>query len=182
MRWRLLGTNVMQPEHQAFICPIDLNQQCGIGKESALMAAVRGGFVAIVSSLLRNGINPNILNASAIDEIDSEESSCNLVLLEAVRQKSWILTELLLRFGTKDINSGAIKLSIGIADDRFLHSLLSRECHIDLEHKLNDKDLLSDGNLGRTIPSYCNSYRNLFPSHPTVINWNFINCQLSELK
>lgn len=62
------------------------------------MAAVRGDFVAIVSSLLRNGINPNILNSSAIDEIDSEESNYNLVLLEAVRQKSWILTELLLRF------------------------------------------------------------------------------------
>lgn len=100
MRWRLIGTNVMQPELQAYICPIDLNQQCGIGKESALMAAVRGGFVTIVSSLLRNGINPNILNASAIEEIDSEESNCNLVLLEAVRQKSWILTELLLRYVT----------------------------------------------------------------------------------
>lgn len=98
LRWRLLGTNVTQPQIQAYICPIDLNQQCGIGKESALMAAVRGGFVNIVKSLLRNGINPNILNASAIEEMDSEESNCNLVLLEAVRQKSWILTELLLRF------------------------------------------------------------------------------------
>lgn len=206
LRWRLLGTNVTQPQIQAYICPIDLNQQCGIGKESALMAAVRGGFVTIVLSLLRSGINPNILNASAIEEMDSEESNCNLVLLEAVRQKSWILTELLLRFvlapehqmvhlfsnitfsifchrfGTKDINSGAIKLSIGAADDKFMKSLLSRECHIDVEHKLNDKDLLADGNLGQTTPSYCNTYRNLFPTHPTVINWNFANCQLPELR
>lgn len=86
------------------------------------------------------------------------------------------------RFGAKDLNSGAIKFSIAAADQSLISSLLARECHVDTEYKLNDKDLLLDGNLGETVPSFCNSYRNLFPTNPTVINWNFRNCQLSQIK
>lgn len=147
------------------------------------MAAVRGGFVSIVSLLLRNGINPNIISQNPLEEIEGEEINCNLVLLESVRQRHRLMTELLLRFGTKDTNSGAIRSAISTGDEELICALLARESHVDHEYKLNDKDLLADGNLGKTIPSsYCNSYRNLFPIHPTVINWNFQNLQLPKIK
>lgn len=80
------------------LCPIDLNVQCGFVKETALMAAVRGEFVYIVSVLLCNGINPNIHNTNSTDDLDNEKNCGNPVLSEAVRQKSFILTELLLRY------------------------------------------------------------------------------------
>lgn len=97
LNWKLSGFKSLTPEHCQLICPVDFNAQCGIGNESALMAAVRGGFAYIVSLLLRNGIDPNIVNSNLMDEMANGENSYNLVLLEAVRQRSWILTELLLR-------------------------------------------------------------------------------------
>lgn len=80
------------------LCPIDLNVRCGFVKETALMAAVRGEFVYIVSVLLCNGINPNMHNTNSTDDLDNEKNCGNPVLSEAVRQKSFILTELLLRY------------------------------------------------------------------------------------
>lgn len=181
LNWRLVG---QKPDGGvAYICPVDLNQRCGIGKESALMAAVRGGFVSIVSMLLRNGINPNIINTNTIDEIEEDECNYNAILLEAVRQKHHLMTNLLLRFGIVDTNTGALKSAVASGDDELVCAIIGSQAHEDLEYKLNDKYLLSGGNLGKTAPSsFCNSYRNLFPTHPTVINWNFPNLQLSEIK
>lgn len=146
------------------------------------MAAVRGGFLYIVLVLLRNGINPNIYNNNLIDDMNSEECIGNSVLIESVRQKSFLTTELLLRFGAKDINSCAIKIACENADEDLIHCLLARHSHEDPEHKLNDTDLLTGSNLGQTLPSYCNTYCNLFPTNPTVIDWHFANCQLNEIK
>lgn len=165
------------------LSPIDLNVQCAFVKETALMAAVRGGFLYIVSILLRNGINPNIYNSNLIDDIGSDDCSGNSVLIEAVRQKSFLMTELLLRFGAKDTNSCATKIACVNADEDLVHCLLARHSHEDPEHKLNETDLLTGcSNLGQTLPSYCNTYCNLFPTNPTVIDWSFTNCHLQEIK
>lgn len=167
-------------------CPIDLNVQCAFVRETALMAAVRGGFLSIVLILLRNGIDPNIYNTNLIDDLNCDENTGNSVLIEAIRQKSFLMTELLLRFGAKDTNSCAIKIAIGNADDDLIQCLLARHSHEDNEHKLNENDLLTgigtNCNLGQTLPSYCNTYCNIFPTNPTVIDWNFNNCQLQEIK
>lgn len=99
LNWRIIGFSSEDDNvYRKLICPVDLNVQCAIVKETALMAAVRGGFVYIVSLLLRSGIDPNIYNNHLVDDIDSDENNCNSVLLEAVRQKSFTLTELLLRY------------------------------------------------------------------------------------
>lgn len=181
LNWRLIGRKL--DTEIAYICPVDLNQRCGFGKESALMAAVRGGFVSIVSMLLHNGMNPNVISTDVIDEIEEYESNYNTILLEAVRQRHHSMTNLLLRFGIEDTSSIALKSAVSSGDNDLICSIISKQTHEDLEYKLNDKYLLSGGNLGKTAPStFCNSYRNLFPSHPTVINWNFTNFQLPEIK
>lgn len=86
------------------------------------------------------------------------------------------------RFGAKDINSGAIKIASACGDESLIRSLLARRSHVDLEYKLNDNDLLADSNLGQTLPSFCNTYCNLFPTHATVIDWNFTTCKLEIIK
>lgn len=182
LNWRLVCTSITRPECQMLRCPIDLNVQCAYVKETALMAAVRGGFLYIVLILLRNGIDPNIYNNNLGDDLNCEENLGNSVLIEAVRQKSFLMTELLLRFGAKDMNSCAIKIAITNADENSIQCLLARHSHEDPEHKLNENDLLTGSNLGQTLPSYCNTYCNLFPTNPTVIDWNFNNCQLNEIK
>lgn len=97
LNWRLVGQHIDESEIKRLLCPIDLNVQCGFLRETALMAAVRGEFVYIVSVLLRNGIDPNIYGNNPPDDLDNETSIGNAVLLEAVRQKSFLVTELLLR-------------------------------------------------------------------------------------
>lgn len=182
LNWRVCCSRPAQPDHEILLCPIDLNVQCAGFKETALMAAVRGGFAYIVSILLRNGSNPNVYNSNLVDDLDTQDGTGNSVLIEAVRQKSYPLTELLLRFGAKDFDSGAIKIACASLLEDLIECLLARQSHRDPEHKLNETQLLTGSNLGQRLPSYCNTYCHIFPMHPTVINWNFGNCQLNEIK
>lgn len=96
LNWRVIATNTQGKDSQ-LMCPLDLNASCGVIRESALMAAVRGGFVNIVAMLLRSGTEPNVINKNALEDVEDNDSSCNSPLAEAVRQKSEIITELLLR-------------------------------------------------------------------------------------
>lgn len=180
LNWRLICS--IRPDCELLHSPVDLSVQCAFVRETALMAAVRGGFHYIVFILLQNGINPNIYASNLSNDLGNEESTGNSVLIEAVRQKSFLMTELLLRFGAKDANSCAIKIACMNADEDLIHCLLARHSHEDPEHKLNETELLTGSNLGQTLPSYCNTYCNLFPTNPTVIDWNFTNCQLQEIK
>lgn len=183
LNWRVVCTNVARPECQLLRSPVDLDVQCAVVRETALMAAVRGGFLYIVFTLLQSGINPNVYsNSNLSDELSNEETIGNAVLIEAVRQRSFLMTELLLRFGAKDLNSCAIKIACAQGDEDLIYSLLARHAHRDPEHKLNETELLTGSNLGQTLPSYCNTYCNLFPTSPTVIDWNFSNFQLQDIK
>lgn len=203
LNWRVTATNTQAGDSQ-LICPLDLNASCGVIKESALMAAVRGGFVNIVAMLLRSGTEPNVTNKNVVEDIEYNESTCDSPLVEAVRQKSEIITELLLRYGffyhlmliilhnaismslcrygAKDTDSSAMKIACSNSDEKIMVRLLLRRSYLDLENKLNKEELLAGGNLAETVPSYCNMYDNLFPTHATGINWSFNNCQLSQLR
>lgn len=183
LNWRLICTNTTKQKCQMLLSPIDLNVQCAFVKETALMAAVRGGFLYIVFILLRNGINPNIYNSNIIDDdLGTEDCIGNTVLIEAVRQRSFSMTEILLRFGAEDTNSCALKIAIENADEELIHCILARHSREDPEHKLNETDLLTGSDLGQILPSYCNTYRNLFPTNPTVIDWSSTNYQLQEIQ
>lgn len=48
-------------------CPLELNILCGAPRETALLAAVRGGYTDVVTILLENGADPNII-ARPMDE------------------------------------------------------------------------------------------------------------------
>lgn len=75
-----------------------------------------------------------------------------------------------------------MKIACGNAMEDLVQCLLARQSHRDPEYKLNETDLLIGGNLGQRLPSFCNTYSHIFPTYPTVINWNFGNCQLNEIK
>lgn len=48
-------------------CPLELNMLCGAPRETALLAAVRGGYTDVVEILLDNGADPNVI-ACPMDE------------------------------------------------------------------------------------------------------------------
>lgn len=51
-------------------CPLDLNILCGAARETALLAAVRGGFLDVVTLLLQNGADPNVVARAVEDHND----------------------------------------------------------------------------------------------------------------
>lgn len=68
------------------------------------MAAVRGGFLDVVTSLLQHGANPNIIAKPVEDQNDpkcSEEiyGLSNVPIAEACKQRSLAMVELLLKYG-----------------------------------------------------------------------------------
>lgn len=50
--------------------PLELNILCGAARETALLAAVRGGYLDVVSLLLNNGSDPNIIAKAMEDHND----------------------------------------------------------------------------------------------------------------
>uniref|UniRef100_A0A182XPR4 Uncharacterized protein n=1 Tax=Anopheles quadriannulatus TaxID=34691 RepID=A0A182XPR4_ANOQN len=51
-------------------CPLDLDILCGAARETALLAAVRGGFLDVVTILLENGADPNVIARAVEDQND----------------------------------------------------------------------------------------------------------------
>lgn len=83
-------------------CPININLLCGAARETPLLAAVRGGFLDVVTVLLQNGANPNIIAKPVEDHNDPkciEEiyGLSNVPIAEACKQKSLQMVELLLK-------------------------------------------------------------------------------------
>lgn len=61
-------------------CPIELNMLCGAPRETALLAAVRGGYTDVVAILLERGADPNVIacpmNENRYGQIDDVENKC----------------------------------------------------------------------------------------------------------
>uniref|UniRef100_A0A182IMZ8 non-specific serine/threonine protein kinase n=1 Tax=Anopheles atroparvus TaxID=41427 RepID=A0A182IMZ8_ANOAO len=175
-------------------CPLDLDILCGAARETALLAAVRGGFLDVVTILLENGADPNVIARAVEDQNDPKSSDeiygfSNVPLAEATRQKSLPMVELLLKHGARDDQSVALGIAVQNADELIICRLLSIKAHPDPDYKINKKAFA-----GQEAAEYSASplafvklggnctYSSLFPSTATMINWHSNNCRLGLIR
>lgn len=89
------------------------------------------------------------------------------------------------RYNAKDFNAHALNVAIQYQDDELLLELLSIQSHVDIERKLVYHGIQHKTNFSYFLkPAAGNNYRynNIFPQQSTAIDWNFENCQLSEIR
>lgn len=88
------------------------------------------------------------------------------------------------RFSAKDHNALALNVAIQHQDDELISALLSIQSHVDTERKLEYRGIQHRTNcsyISRVQTKHSYRYNNIFPQHSTAIDWNFSNCQLSEI-
>uniref|UniRef100_A0A1S4G9X9 non-specific serine/threonine protein kinase n=1 Tax=Anopheles gambiae TaxID=7165 RepID=A0A1S4G9X9_ANOGA len=178
-------------------CPLDLDILCGAARETALLAAVRGGFLDVVTILLENGADPNVIARAVEDQNDPKSSDeiygfSNVPLAEATRQKSLPMVELLLKHGARDDQSVALGIAVQNGDEPIICRLLAIKAHPDPDYKINKRALAGQeastpeygtaplafvGKLGGSF-----TYSSLFPSTATMINWHSNNCRLGLIR
>lgn len=80
-------------------CPLQLDRLCGAPRETALLAAVRGGYAEVVALLLAAGADPNVIARPLDEEGQNDElyGFSNSPLAEATRQTAVEILDLLLR-------------------------------------------------------------------------------------
>ncbi|XP_037942769.1 leucine-rich repeat serine/threonine-protein kinase 1 isoform X2 [Teleopsis dalmanni] len=183
------GDNIVKEENETEKCPINLNLLCGAARETALLAAVRGGFLDVVAVLLQYGANPNVIAKPVEDQNDpkcSEEiyGLSNIPIAEACKQRSLPMVELLLNHGARDDNGTALSVAIAAEDEAILNRLLSKRIHPDSDYKINKKGLPTPVEVKVFLPSASNiSYSTMFPNVPTIIDWhNNTNVQLPFIR
>ncbi|XP_058127857.1 leucine-rich repeat serine/threonine-protein kinase 1 [Anopheles ziemanni] len=177
-------------------CPLDLDILCGAARETALLAAVRGGFLDVVTILLENGADPNVIARAVEDQNDPKSSDeiygfSNVPLAEATRQKSLPMVELLLKHGARDDQSVALGIAVQNADEPIICRLLSIKAHPDPDYKINKKAFAGQEPSAAEysasplafvkLGSNC-TYSTLFPSTATMINWHSNNCRLGLIR
>ncbi|KXJ72845.1 hypothetical protein RP20_CCG017127 [Aedes albopictus] len=168
-------------------CPLDLNILCGAARETALLAAVRGGFLDVVTVLLQNGADPNVVARAVEDQNDPKSSDeiygfSNVPLAEATRQKSLAMVDLLLKYGAKDDQSIALGIAIQNTDEQIVCRLLSIKAHADPDYKINKKAFAQEAEYSAFPLVGSFTYSSLFPSTATMINWHSNNCRLALIK
>uniref|UniRef100_A0A182N1F9 non-specific serine/threonine protein kinase n=1 Tax=Anopheles dirus TaxID=7168 RepID=A0A182N1F9_9DIPT len=180
-------------------CPLDLDILCGAARETALLAAVRGGFLDVVTILLEHGADPNVLARAVEDQNDPKSSDeiygfSNVPLAEATRQKSLPMVELLLRHGARDDQSVALGIAVQNADEPIICRLLAIKAHPDPDYKINKRAFAGPeagaagaeygvaplAFVGKLAGSY--TYSSLFPSTATMINWHSNSCRLGLIR
>uniref|UniRef100_A0A8D8E4R7 non-specific serine/threonine protein kinase n=3 Tax=Culex pipiens TaxID=7175 RepID=A0A8D8E4R7_CULPI len=174
-------------ENTEMRCPLDLNVLCGAARETALLAAVRGGFLDVVTLLLQNGADPNVVARAVEDQNDPKSSDeiygfSNVPLAEATRQKSLAMVDLLLKYGAKDDQSVALSIAIQNSDEQIVCRLLSIKAHADPDYKINKKAFAGETEYSALPLVGSFTYSSLFPSVATMINWHSNNCRLSVVK
>ncbi|XP_054091980.1 leucine-rich repeat serine/threonine-protein kinase 1 isoform X2 [Zeugodacus cucurbitae] len=189
LKLNITGEDDNREEKESEICPINLNLLCGAARETALLAAVRGGFVDVAKLLLEHGANPNILAKPVEDQNDPkciEEiyGLSNVPIAEACKQHSLPMLELLLKYGARDENGTALSVAITSEDEVILNRLLAQRVHPDSDYKINKKELPAPIDVNAFLPSAANiSYSAMFPNVPTIIDWhNNSNVQLSFVR
>ncbi|XP_062537326.1 leucine-rich repeat serine/threonine-protein kinase 1 isoform X2 [Armigeres subalbatus] len=168
-------------------CPLDMNILCGAARETALLAAVRGGFLDVVTLLLQNGADPNVVARAVDDQNDPKASDeiygfSNVPLAEATRQKSLAMVDLLLKYGAKDDQSIALSIAIQNSDEQIVCRLLSIKAHADPDYKINKKAFAHEAEYSALPLVGSFTYSSLFPSTATMINWHSNNCRLATIK
>ncbi|XP_053678911.1 leucine-rich repeat serine/threonine-protein kinase 1 [Anopheles nili] len=177
-------------------CPLDLDILCGAARETALLAAVRGGFLDVVMILLEHGADPNVIARAVEDQNDPKSSDeiygfSNVPLAEATRQKSLPMVELLLKHGARDDQSIALGIAVQNADEPIICRLLSIKAHPDPDYKINKRAFSSQEpsaaeygapQLAHTKMGCNFTYSSLFPSTATMINWHSNNCRLALIR
>uniref|UniRef100_A0A182VV89 non-specific serine/threonine protein kinase n=1 Tax=Anopheles minimus TaxID=112268 RepID=A0A182VV89_9DIPT len=177
-------------------CPLDLDVLCGAARETALLAAVRGGFLDVVTILLENGADPNVIARAVEDQNDPKSSDeiygfSNVPLAEATRQKSLPMVELLLKHGARDDQSVALGIAVQNADEPIICRLLSIKAHPDPDYKINKRAFTgqepSAAEYSASPLAFVKmggnfTYSSLFPSTATMINWHSNNCRLGLIR
>ncbi|XP_062127004.1 LOW QUALITY PROTEIN: leucine-rich repeat serine/threonine-protein kinase 1 [Drosophila sulfurigaster albostrigata] len=176
-----LEAQTLPAEQESQRCPIHINLLCGAARETALLAAVRGGHLDVAQALLQHGANPNIVAKPVEDHNDpkcSEEiyGLSNVPIAEACKQRSLAMLDLLLKFGARDDNGTAISVAIASEDEALLSRLLARRVHPDSDYKINKKGLPTPLEVNVFLPSASNiSYSAMFPNVPTIIDWHSLS-------
>ncbi|XP_050071280.1 leucine-rich repeat serine/threonine-protein kinase 1 isoform X1 [Anopheles maculipalpis] len=177
-------------------CPLDLDILCGAARETALLAAVRGGFLDVVTILLENGADPNVIARAVEDQNDPKSSDeiygfSNVPLAEATRQKSLPMVELLLKHGARDDQSVALSIAVQNGDEPIICRLLSIKAHPDPDYKINKRAFTgqepSAAEYSASPLAFVKmggnfTYSSLFPSTATMINWHSNNCRLGVIR
>ncbi|ALC46696.1 Lrrk [Drosophila busckii] len=184
------GEDLEQQTQQSMRCPIHVNLLCGAARETALLAAVRGGHLDVAQSLLQHGANPNIVAKPVEDHNDpkcSEEiyGLSNVPIAEACKQRSLHMLDLLLKYDARDDNGTAISIAIASEDEALLSRLLARRVHPDSDYKINKKGLPTPLEVNVFQPSASNiAYSAMFPNVPTIVDWHSltVNVQLSFVR
>ncbi|XP_070508188.1 leucine-rich repeat serine/threonine-protein kinase 1 isoform X2 [Chironomus tepperi] len=167
--------------------PLELNLLCGAARETALLAAVRGGFIEVAHLLLTHNADPNI-SARPLEDpqndprmTDEIYGFCNTPLAEATKQKSIAMVDLLLKFNAKDDSSTALGIAIANSDEQIISRLLAIKAHPDPDFKINKKAISSPETEFRPILGNL-TFSSLFPNTPTMINWHSNNFRLNIIK
>lgn len=167
--------------------PLEVNLLCGAARETALLAAVRGGFFDVTHMLLQFKADPNIVARPLEDPqndprmVDEIYGFCNTPLAEATRQKSITMVDLLLKYGAKDDESNALGIAIQNNDEQITCRLLAIKAHPDPDFKINKKAITTPETDFRPILGNL-TFSSLFPNTPTMINWHSNNFRLSTLR
>ncbi|XP_068156290.1 LOW QUALITY PROTEIN: leucine-rich repeat serine/threonine-protein kinase 1 [Drosophila tropicalis] len=167
-------------------CPLNVNLLCGATRETALLAAVRGGHLEVVQLLLQHHADPNVVAKPVEDHNDpkcSEEiyGLSNVPIVEACKQRSLPMLNLLLKYGAQDEKGLAIGLAIVGDDEAILSRLLARRVHPDSDYKINKKGLPTPVEVNVFLPSSSNiSYSAMFPNIPSILDWHSL--QLSAVR
>lgn len=167
-------------------CPLELNQLCGAPRETALLAAVRGGYTDVVALLLKHGADPNKMARPVEEEGVNEDMFTNSPLAEATRQASVAIVDMLLAHGAQEDIPTAMAIACANNNDHILGRLLARKSHADPEFKINKQRLDKNSPLDKHNNSAGSArnitYSTLFPTNSVMVNWHFDNCQLNHIK
>lgn len=154
--------------------PVLINVLCGAVQETALLAAVRGGYYEIVSILLTHDADPNIIAKPFEDSNDPKCEEiygiCNNCLSEACKQSSLPMVDLLLRYNARVDHTQALGIAISNKCDSIISLLLARRAHPDPDYKIYKKGLPDPDYHSQQSPTNI-TYSSMYPTTPVIIEW-----------
>lgn len=187
-----ITNNITQPS----VCPVDMDQYCNNGTETALHAAVKGRHYNIVQLLLRAGASPHLTiraDEALLGASSGDDEFCtgkSTALVEACRNRDVPMAELLLSAGARDDECRALCVAVRNKDEVLTARLLSIKANPDPEYKINKRAMGGEegavtgqwSSLSSVLANFTTTYSSLFPSQPVMLNWHNQRCHLSQLR